>query len=91
MCTKSTFQLANFTEIIKLKSQSHLKMNVLAIQFNNEIKNMILVVVIIVSLFILYKLMQNKKKEGSKSTLLLAIISVLITVFLFYNFYKNYL
>lgn len=66
-------------------------MKVLAISFSKEINNGILVIIILASLFILYKLLQNNKNEKYKSTLLFAIVSALITVFLFYNFYKNYL
>lgn len=66
-------------------------MKVLAISFSKEINNGILVIIILASLFILYKLLQNNKNEKSKSIIFFAIVSALITVFLFYNFYKNYL
>jgi low temperature requirement protein LtrA len=66
-------------------------MKVLILKFSKEINNGLLVIIILASVFILLKLIQNKKKEESKSNILYAIISVLITIFLFYNFFKNYL
>ena len=57
-------------------------------KIQNEIKSCILIFLILVSLLIVFKLMKldNCKKEESKSTLLLTIVSVLITMLLFYIF-----
>jgi dipeptide/tripeptide permease len=63
------------------------------IENNTEIKQIGLVIVILISVFILVKLIKNKeiKKEETKSTLVYTIISAIITIFLFYNFLKTYL
>jgi dipeptide/tripeptide permease len=63
------------------------------IEKNNEIKQFGLVIVILISVFILVKLIKNKetKKEETKSALVYTIISAIITIFLFYNFFKTYL
>lgn len=55
-----------------------------------EIDDKQLLFTIIISGLVLYNLLKSKKKE-SKTNFLLTIISLLVTFFLFYNFYKNYL
>ena len=70
----------------KPKEYKKYMMNVLAIEVSKEIKSSFLISIILISLFVLLKLIQNKKKAESKSTLLLTIVSVLITMVLFYIF-----
>jgi hypothetical protein len=94
LCTKTknqrvTFTLSEFISALKAKTESKAnRMNVLYFTIQNENKSYVLISLILISLFILFKLMKSNKgkKEESKSTLLLTIVSVLITMVLFYIF-----
>ncbi len=94
MCTKTknqrfTFTLSEFIAELKAKTESNAnQMNVLYFTIQNENKSYVLISLILISLFILFKLMKSNKgkKEESKSTLLLTLVSVLITMVLFYIF-----
>jgi hypothetical protein len=94
LCTKTknqrvTFTLSEFISPLKAKTESKAnRMNVLYFTIQNENKSYVLISLILISLFIAFKLMKSikGKKEESKSTLLLTIVSVLITMVLFYIF-----